>query len=280
MPVAASNMDLAEQVTSMVKRHQGVRRIELVGSRATGEARPESDWDFCVEAADFGSVADALPQLLASLNPLAQQWDRLSDEQCWMLILRGPVKLDLIFAGTQHAHEPPWEPSADNLAALDAHFWDWLLWLRGKAAGRKHELVTAELRKLFDHLLSPLGVERPPTSIDEAVALYRAARADAETRFGSMVPRELEREVAPALARRASVSGPCENPAVELTVRVAGRNEDAHIPIPDGTSPKEELTRFLNRQGPYAQLWIRLSSGEYVRYEHIVSIADPTRHNS
>jgi hypothetical protein len=64
---------------------------------------------------------------------------------------------------------------------------------------------------------------------------------------------------------------------MNLTVRVAGRSEDDHIPVPKGTSPKEELTRFLNRQGPYAQLWIRLSSGEYVRYEHIVSVAGPTQ---
>jgi hypothetical protein len=63
---------------------------------------------------------------------------------------------------------------------------------------------------------------------------------------------------------------------MNLTVRVEGRTEDDHIPVPEGTSPKEELTRFLNRQGPYAQLWIRLSSGEYVRYEHIVSVAGPT----
>jgi hypothetical protein len=64
---------------------------------------------------------------------------------------------------------------------------------------------------------------------------------------------------------------------MNLTVRVEGRAEDDHIPVPDGTSPKEELTRFLNRQGPYAQLWIRLSSGEYVRYEHIVSVAGPAQ---
>jgi len=63
---------------------------------------------------------------------------------------------------------------------------------------------------------------------------------------------------------------------MNLTVRVVGRSNDDHLPVPEGTSPKEELTRFLNRQGPYAQLWIRLSSGEYVRYEHIVSVAGPT----
>jgi hypothetical protein len=62
---------------------------------------------------------------------------------------------------------------------------------------------------------------------------------------------------------------------VELTVRVAGRNEEDHIPVPEGTTTRDELKRFLNRQGPYAQVWIRLASGEYVRYEHIVSIAEP-----
>jgi hypothetical protein len=61
---------------------------------------------------------------------------------------------------------------------------------------------------------------------------------------------------------------------MNLTVRVAGRPEEDHIPVPDGTPPREELKRFLNRQGPYAQVWIRLGSGEYVRYEHIVSIAE------
>ena len=42
--------------------------------------------------------------------------------------------------------------------------------------------------------------------------------------------------------------------------------------MPTEQAPQEELTRFLNRHGPYAQVWIRLASGEYVRYDHIVSI--------
>ena len=57
-------------------------------------------------------------------------------------------------------------------------------------------------------------------------------------------------------------------------MRIAGRSDDDRILVPDGTSPKDELTRFLNRQGPYAQMWIKLGSGEYVRYEHIVSIRE------
>jgi hypothetical protein len=177
-----------------------VRRIELVGSRATGQARADSDWDFRVEARDFGAVAAALPELLAPLEPLAEQWDRLSDEQCWMLILRGPVKVDLIFPEEPHVHEPPWVPSAENLDAIDAHLWDWLLWLRSKEASGKDELVSAELEKLFVHLLRPLGVERVPSSVAEAVELYRPARDAAAARFGCAIPPVLEAEVAPVLA--------------------------------------------------------------------------------
>jgi len=43
----------------------------------------------------------------------------------------------------------------------------------------------------------------------------------------------------------------------------------------DGESIHDELARFLNRQGPYAQMWIRLASGEYVRYDAIESVAPP-----
>ena len=179
-----------------------MRSIELVGSRATGEARPESDWDFRVEARDFDAVAAALPALLAPLEPLAQQWDRLSDEQCWMLILHGPVKVDLIFPDEPHVHEPPWVPSAENLDAIDAHLWDWLLWLRGKKRAGKDELVAAELEKLFVHLLRPLGVERVPSSIGDAVELYRPARAAAAARFGCDIAPALEAEVTPALTSR------------------------------------------------------------------------------
>jgi hypothetical protein len=176
-----------------------VRRIELVGSRSTGHAQPDSDWDFLVETRDFGAVAAALPELVAPLEPLAAQWDRLSDEQCWMLILRGPVKVDLIFPGEPHVHEPPWVPSAENLDAIDAHLWDWLLWLRAKERAGKDELVSAELEKLFAHLLRPLGVERAPSSVAEAVELYRPARDDLAARVGCLIAPVLEAEVAPAL---------------------------------------------------------------------------------
>ena len=62
---------------------------------------------------------------------------------------------------------------------------------------------------------------------------------------------------------------------VELRVRIANRELDDHVQVTEGNSPREELARFLNREGPYAQKWIRLTSGEYVRYEAIVSVFDP-----
>jgi hypothetical protein len=62
---------------------------------------------------------------------------------------------------------------------------------------------------------------------------------------------------------------------VSLRVRVEGREQDDLVPVTAGNSPHQELTRFLNREGPYAQKWIRLESGEYIRYESIVSVYDP-----
>lgn len=194
-------MGLAECVVASVSAHPAARSIRLAGSRAEGRATELSDWDFLVEANDFPALAEALPGLLSRLDPLVQQWDRLSAECCWMLILRGPTKVDLIFPDEPHTKEPPWEPNRENLGAIDAHFWDWMLWLGGKEAGGKAEIVRSELGKLSDHLLAPLGADGRPSSIGEAVSAYRAARERAEQGFGVTVRRDVETAVAPALAR-------------------------------------------------------------------------------
>jgi hypothetical protein len=193
---------LTDRVVQAVARHPAVRKVELVGSRGEGSATELSDWDFRVETDDFEALARSLPSLVAELEPLASQWDRLSGEWCYMLILRGPAKVDLIFPEHPHAHEPPWEPSRDNLAELDAHFWDWMLWLHAKEATGKSELVAGELEKLARHLLNPLGSAGVPSSIAEAVARYRVARDDAEGELGVRVPRELADAVAPRITRR------------------------------------------------------------------------------
>jgi hypothetical protein len=186
---------------SAVGRHPAVRSISLAGSRAEGRATERSDWDFVVAADDFPALAVDLPGLCAPLAPIAMQWDRLSPHQCWMLMLRGPTKIDLLFPDEPHELEPPWEPTRENLSGIDDHFWDWTLWLRSKEAAGRREQVEAELEKLFRHLLGPLGVTETPGSVAEAVVVYRDARATAERRFDYEVPRDLETAVASAVAR-------------------------------------------------------------------------------
>ena len=177
-----------------------MRDVRLVGSRAEGRANERSDWDFRVGASDFSAVADALPRLLEPLEPLAQQWDRLSPERCWMLMLHGPVKVDLIFPEEPHAIEPPWVVGPGTIDGIDAHFWDWMLWLSSKDAAGKREVVAAELEKLFGHLLAPLEVDYSPSSISQAVTAYREGRARAERRLGVAVSRDLDNAVAPSLS--------------------------------------------------------------------------------
>jgi len=147
-----------------------------------------------VKTADFQSVAGALPELVWPLEPLAQQWDRLSDHACYMLMLRGAVKVDLIFE-EPHALEPPWDVSAETLEGIDDHFWDWIIWLAAKDKSGKRQLVEAELRKMHDHLLGPLGATESPDSIEQAVALYSSASVEVQGRLGLLVEPDVGREV-------------------------------------------------------------------------------------
>jgi hypothetical protein len=61
----------------------------------------------------------------------------------------------------------------------------------------------------------------------------------------------------------------------QLEVTLAGRTKAECLPVTDGVPVQDELARFLNRQGPYAQMWVRLASGEYVRYDLIESVRVP-----
>lgn len=194
--------DLPSAVRSALEADTTVRSIRLVGSRAEGTASGLSDWDFAVETDDFRALALRLPRLIEPLDPLVAQWDPLGKIRCYMLIVRGPTKVDLIFDEAQE-ESPPWSVTRETLPRVDGHFWDWALWLAAKAAGGKDEVVAHELRKMHRHLLGPLGVESPPRSVDDAVAAYVSARDAAEARLSVRVPRTLEREVRPAVVRGA-----------------------------------------------------------------------------
>jgi len=176
--------------------HPHVVGVELTGSRARGEATPRSDWDFHVEVTGFPAVAADLPALAAPLAPLGQLWDPLSSSRLYVLILPGPVKVDLLF-DEPHEREPPWLPSPETLPAIDTHFWDWTLWLTSKAYSGRDELVRAELAKMSIHLLQPLGVEQVPATIGDAVRRYRTARDRLQAAYGVDVPRELSNAILP-----------------------------------------------------------------------------------
>jgi hypothetical protein len=185
---------LAPRVTDALGRHPAVDAVALIGSRARGEATDLSDWDFAVATSDFPAVAGALPALVAALEPLAQQWDRLSDHACYMLMLHAIGKVDFIFDEPWES-SPPWTVSAETLCGIDDHFWDWTIWLAAKDRAGKREVVGSELRKMYEHLLGPLGIERVPSSIADAVSAYTVARTEAEKRLAITLPREVEDEV-------------------------------------------------------------------------------------
>ena len=140
--------------------------------------------------------------MVAELEPLAQQWDRISEYPCYMLMLRGAVKVDLIFPGEPYESLPPWTVTAETIDGIDRHFWDWILWLASKREKGQDELVRRELVKMSEHLLRPLGVDRVPGSIETALESYRCARDEREREFGIEASRRLEREVPPALSER------------------------------------------------------------------------------
>jgi Nucleotidyltransferase domain len=192
--------DIAAVVEAVLLPHPGIRAVELVGSRADGSATRLSDWDFVVVTDRFDEVARALPTLVAGLDPLAQQWDRISEYPCYMLLLSGPVKVDLIFPGEPYESLPPWTVTAETLDGIDQHVWDWILWLASKRERREDELVQRELVKMHDHLLRPMGVYQVPRSIEAAVECYRSARHERERAFGIQVTRRREREVLPVLS--------------------------------------------------------------------------------
>jgi len=187
-------MDLAVRVPEVLLRDRAVQNVELVGSRATGAFVPLSDWDFLVETDDFDAVVAALPQLVEPLCPLARQWDPLGEHPCYMLMLTGAIKVDLIF-DRRHEPGPRWVVTAQTLPRIDAHFWDWVLWLGAKRAAGKQELVESELERLSEHVLTVLGIEERPISLEDAVGRYRPALLDAEERLGVRVSPRLAAEV-------------------------------------------------------------------------------------
>ena len=195
-------MDVARTVPAILRTHPCVTVVELVGSRAEQRAHELSDWDFAVETDAFERLARDLHALVAPLSPLAEQWDPYSAYACYMLMLPGPTKIDLMFPDEQRAWSPPWSPSPETLEAIDRHFWDWILWLEQKRRGGHAETLAKSLSDMYERMLSPMGVSDEPASIVDALNAYVEARDDLERKFRVSVPRDLEHEVRPVVSPR------------------------------------------------------------------------------
>ena len=159
-----------------------------------------SDWDFGLKVHDFPSFAHEIATLVAPLRPLAEQWDRLSEIRCYMLVVHGPIKVDFLFPDEPNKQSGPWRVSKDSLDHIDAHFWDWVLWLASKKFRGNLELVSTELSKLFDHILQPMLVKQAPETISDAINDYKKSRGDFEARFGISMNTELQDEVEPLVS--------------------------------------------------------------------------------
>jgi predicted nucleotidyltransferase len=192
---------LAEAAEAALRHHPNVSDVRLVGSRAHGRIHELSDWDFAVTTNDFRSLSRDLPDLVAHLEPLAQQWDPYAPHACYMLILPGPTKVDFLFLDELRAWSPAWRVSAETLEAIDRHFWDWILWLEQKRRGGHTDVLGEGLENLFRLMLDPMGVESAPKSVEDALTSYLGARERLERHLSVAVPRRLEHEVRPVLGR-------------------------------------------------------------------------------
>jgi hypothetical protein len=195
-------MDLGGKVGALLEEHPHVSDARLIGSRARGQAHDFSDWDFDVGTDDFAAVRPDLPVLVAPLLPVAQQWDPFADHACYMLLLPGVVKVDLLFLDQARDVAPAYEPSPDTLAAMDTHFWDWIIWIEQKRTRGGAQPARELLHHMYALMLEPMGVPTAPTTVAQAITEYTTARDQLERQFGTTVPRVLEHEVRPVVELR------------------------------------------------------------------------------
>jgi predicted nucleotidyltransferase len=196
---------LVGRASRLVAAHPGVVRVELAGSRSRGTHDELSDWDFAVDTSNFSAVALDMPQLVAPLEPLGQQWEPLGHFPVYQLLTRGPTKIEYLFLDEVQDAMAPLRPSPEALSAINTHFWDWTWWLITKAAAGRDDLVVEHMPQLHAHVLRPIGITVPPDSIDAAITAFIGRRDALEREYGIRLPRALETEVLDG-KRRASAS--------------------------------------------------------------------------
>ena len=193
--------DLVARASRLVAAHPAVTGVEFAGSRSRGTHEELSDWDFAVETSDFDAVARDMPNLVAPLEPLGQQWEPLGHFPAYQVLMRGPTKVEYLFLNETQSAMPSMRPSPDTLAAINTHFWDWIWWLSTKASIGRSDIVAEHLAQLYTQLLRPMGISAVPATIESAIEAFVARRNALEQEFGVSVDRALESEVRQGIAR-------------------------------------------------------------------------------
>jgi hypothetical protein len=197
--------EVVTAIRTALEHCSAVTSVTLGGSRGRGTATVLSDWDLYLVGDPVAMMAE-VPAIIASFGPLAAFWEPLAEEAGYMVVMDGPTKVDVFPTGARRPMQPPWVVSAETLADIDGHFWDWTLWLGGKTLRDERELVAGELMKMHGFLLEPMGVTAAPTTLDEARAVYLRARASAIDALGVSVDPELGRQVSSALRRHGVIT--------------------------------------------------------------------------
>jgi hypothetical protein len=192
--------EIVVSLRTALERCCSVTLVTLGGSRERGRATELSDWDLYLEG-DPETMMVQVPEVISSFGPLAAFWEPLAEEAGYMVVMDGPIKVDVFPTGARRRIQPPWVLSAETLVQIDGHFWDWCLWLGGKSLRNERELVVNELTKMHAFLLAPIGVAAAPETLGEALAVYLPARASAMNALGVFVDPELGRQVSDALQR-------------------------------------------------------------------------------
>ncbi|GAA1502227.1 hypothetical protein GCM10009740_38620 [Terrabacter terrae] len=180
---------------ALLRDHPAVISVEFAGSRSRGTHAGLSDWDFAVETSDFEALARDLPTLVLPLDPLSQQWEPMGHFPVYQVLLHGLTKIEYLFLSESQQPVPAREPTAESLASINTHFWDWIWWIATKGAINRTDLVAEHLTQLHDHLLRPMGIEPVPLSVDAAIGAFASRRDALERQFGVEVDRALEDEV-------------------------------------------------------------------------------------
>jgi hypothetical protein len=85
---------------------RSVTSVTPGGSRERDSATELSDWDLYLEG-DPEAMTVQVPEVIASFRPLTAFWEPLAEEAGYMVVIDGPIKVDVFPTGIVKISGPP-----------------------------------------------------------------------------------------------------------------------------------------------------------------------------